>query len=58
MSHDETTPFNDKEKELIESVERGEWKPLSEKESQPLKEEARLCAEGTLKIDRNGMKLV
>jgi predicted DNA binding CopG/RHH family protein len=52
MANKKITYFDEEEKELIESVERGEWETISENNLKTQKKEAQIYAEGTLKKDK------
>ncbi len=52
MANNKIAYFDEEEKELIESVERGEWETISGKDLKNRKKEAQTYAEGTLKKDK------
>lgn len=52
MSKYEVEPFDKEERELMESVEKGEWQPVPEKDKNKFIKEAKQYAEASMKKDK------
>ena len=52
MSKHDVVPLDKEEQDLIESVEKGEWQPVSEKDRNRFVKEARQYAEASMKKDK------
>ena len=52
MSKCDVEPFDKEEKNLIDSVEKGEWKPIPEKDKSRIIKEAKQYAEASMKKDK------
>lgn len=52
MNKIEVEPFDEEERELIESVEKGEWQSIPEKDKHRYIKEAKQYAEASMKKDK------
>ena len=52
MNKYDVVPLDKEEQDLIDSVEKGEWKPIPEKEKNRIVKEAKQYAEASMKKDK------